>query len=149
MTFCHHPYIDPADIMAYLRSGSLESEAVSCSVVSDSLQPHGLYSPPGFSVHGDSPGRNTGVGCHVFLQRDLLHPGIKPWYPLLQADSLLYESWFPRNRAWNRNHGLCCPPRSLNCLLREIPGLSYSVSHCLGTEHTSVEKRVVVCCVNT
>ena len=31
---------------------------VCCSVVSDSLQPHG-YSRPGFSVHGDSPGKNT------------------------------------------------------------------------------------------
>ena len=26
------------------------------------------YSPPGFSVHGDSPGKNTGVGCHAILQ---------------------------------------------------------------------------------
>ena len=25
-------------------------------------------SPPGSSVHGDSPGKNTGVGCHAFLQ---------------------------------------------------------------------------------
>ena len=25
------------------------------------------YSPPGSSVHGDSPGKNTGVGCHVLL----------------------------------------------------------------------------------
>ena len=25
-------------------------------------------SPPGFSVHGDSPGKNTGVGCHAILQ---------------------------------------------------------------------------------
>ena len=25
-------------------------------------------SPPGFSVHGDSPGENTGVGCHALLQ---------------------------------------------------------------------------------
>ena len=25
-------------------------------------------SPPGFSVHGDSPGKNTGVGCHSVLQ---------------------------------------------------------------------------------
>ena len=22
------------------------------------------YSPPGSSAHGDSPGKNTGVGCH-------------------------------------------------------------------------------------
>ena len=24
--------------------------------------------PPGFSVHGDPPGKNTGVGCHALLQ---------------------------------------------------------------------------------
>jgi len=23
---------------------------------------------PGSSVHGDSPGKNTGVGCHALLQ---------------------------------------------------------------------------------
>ena len=26
------------------------------------------YSPPGSSVHGNSPGKNTGVGCHALLQ---------------------------------------------------------------------------------
>ena len=26
------------------------------------------YSRPGSSVHGDSPGKNTGVGCHALLQ---------------------------------------------------------------------------------
>ena len=25
-------------------------------------------SPPGFSVHGDSPGKNSGEGCHALLQ---------------------------------------------------------------------------------
>ena len=25
-------------------------------------------SSPGFSVHGDSPGKNTGLGCHFLLQ---------------------------------------------------------------------------------
>ena len=29
-----------------------ESESVGCSVMSDSLQPHGLYNLPGSSVHG-------------------------------------------------------------------------------------------------
>ena len=33
------------------------------------------YSPPGSSIHGDSPGKNTGVGCHTLLQ-DLLNPGL-------------------------------------------------------------------------
>ena len=26
------------------------------------------YSPPGSSVHGDSPGKTTGVGCHALLR---------------------------------------------------------------------------------
>ena len=38
------------------------SESGSLSVVPDSLQPHGLYSP------WNSPVRNTGVGCHALLQ---------------------------------------------------------------------------------
>ena len=37
------------------------------SVGSDSLQPYGL-SPPGSSVHGDSPGKNTRGGCRALLQ---------------------------------------------------------------------------------
>ena len=35
--------------------------------LSNSLQPMDC-STPGSSVHGDSPGKNTGVGCHAFLQ---------------------------------------------------------------------------------
>ena len=33
------------------------------------------YSLPGFSAHGDSPGKNTGVGCHAFLQLAKLGKG--------------------------------------------------------------------------
>ena len=32
---------------------------------------------PGSSGPWDSPGKNTGVGCHALLQR--IFPGIKPW----------------------------------------------------------------------
>jgi len=35
-------------------------------------------SPPGFSVHGDSPGKNTGVGCHNLLQGIFLTQGLNP-----------------------------------------------------------------------
>ena len=44
---------------------------------------------PGSSVHGDSPGKNTEVGCHTL--GDLLNPGIEPRSPSLQADSLPSE----------------------------------------------------------
>ena len=39
--------------------------SVSCSVVSDSLGPHGLC-PPDFCPW-NSPGKNGGVGCHSLL----------------------------------------------------------------------------------
>ena len=38
--------------------------AQSCLTLCDPLD----CSPPGSSVHGDSPGKNTGVGCHFLLQ---------------------------------------------------------------------------------
>ena len=56
---------------------------VSHSVVSDSLQPHGLY-----FCQWNSPGKNTGVGCHLFLPGDLPDPGIEARSPALQVDSL-------------------------------------------------------------
>ena len=47
-------------------------------------------SPSGSSVHGDSPGKNTGLGCHALLQ-GIFHPGIEPRSPTLQVDSLPSE----------------------------------------------------------
>ena len=44
------------------RLMTLESESESCSVMSNSLQPHGLHSP------WNSLGQNTGVGSHSLLQ---------------------------------------------------------------------------------
>ena len=48
-------------------------------------------SPIVSSVHGDSPGKNTGVGCHALLQRNSLNPGIELRSPTLQAGSSLSE----------------------------------------------------------
>ena len=56
------------------------------------------FSPPRSSVHGDSPGKNTGVGCYTLLQGNLPNPGIKPRFPALQVDSLPSEATGkPRN----------------------------------------------------
>ena len=44
--------------------------------MSDSLRPYGLCSLPGPSVHGDSPGKDTGVGCHAILQGIFLTQGL-------------------------------------------------------------------------
>ena len=38
-------------------------------------------SPPGSSVHGDSPGNNTGVGSHAFLQGIFPNLGLNPGLP--------------------------------------------------------------------
>ena len=43
------------------------SVSVSCSVVPDSLRPHGLQ-PTSFLCPWDFPGKDTGVGCHFLLQ---------------------------------------------------------------------------------
>ena len=55
-------------------------ESESCSAVSDSLRPHDC-SPPGSSGHGDSPGKNTGVGCHALLQGIFPTQGSNPGLP--------------------------------------------------------------------
>ena len=59
------------------------SESESFSVVSDSLQPHGLYSPWNF------PGQNTGVGSLSFLQGIFPAQGLKPG--LLHCRRILYQ----------------------------------------------------------
>ena len=58
-------------------------------------------SPPGSSVHGDFPGKNTGVGCHFLLQGNLPHPGIQARSPTLQLNSLLSE---PRGKLMCLGH---------------------------------------------
>ena len=44
-----------------------ESESVSRSIVPDSLRLHGLQ-PVRLLCPGDFPGKDTGMGCHFFLE---------------------------------------------------------------------------------
>ena len=55
--------------------GAQEEESESCSVVSDSLWHHGLYSP------WNSPGQNTGVGSLSLLLRIFPTQGLNPGLP--------------------------------------------------------------------
>ena len=60
-----------------------------CSVASNSLQPH-RQEPTRFLYPWDSPGKNTGVGCHFLLQGIFLTQGSNPLLQRLlhsQADS--------------------------------------------------------------
>ena len=76
--------------------------------------------PSGSSVHGESPGKNTGVGCHALLQGIfppqglntgllhcrwilycLIHHGRKSIVELLQGNFLTQESnWSLLHRRW-------------------------------------------------
>ena len=49
----------------------------SCPTLCDHMD----RSPPGSSVHGDSPGKNTGVGCHTLLQGIFPSQGSNPGLP--------------------------------------------------------------------
>ena len=51
--------------------------ARSCLILSDPMD----CSPPGSSVHGDSPGKNTGVGCPALLQGIFPTQGSNPGLP--------------------------------------------------------------------
>ena len=71
---------------------SILKESESHSVVSDSLRPHGLYSP------WNSPGQNTGVFSSFPSPGDLPNSWIEPRSPTLQADS--FNSWATIGRCW-------------------------------------------------
>ena len=49
--------------------------------------------PPGSSVHGDSPGKNTGMGCHALLQRIFPTQGLNPGHP--HCRWILYQLSYP------------------------------------------------------
>ena len=53
--------------------------------------------PPGSSVHGDSPGQNTGVGCHALLQGIFPTEGSNPG--LLHCRQILYHLSYQRSLA--------------------------------------------------
>ena len=62
--------------------------ALSCLVVSSSLQHHGATR---FLCPWDSPGKNTGVGYHSLLQEIFPTQVSNPGLPTFQEDSLLSE----------------------------------------------------------
>ena len=68
---------------AYLLYDNGLSENESCSVTSDSLRPHGLYSP------WNSPGQNTGVSSLSLLQGIFPTQGWNPGLP--HGRRILYQ----------------------------------------------------------
>ena len=64
----------------------MKSESVSCSVMSDFLQPHELQIAR-LLCPWDFPDKNTGVGCH-FLPQESSWSRDRTQVPALQGDSL-------------------------------------------------------------
>ena len=60
-----------------LSSVQFSSVAQLCPTLCDPMD----CSPPGSSVHGDSPGKNTGVGFHALFQEIFPYLGIQPRSP--------------------------------------------------------------------
>ena len=77
----------------------------SCPTLCDPM----YCSLPSSSVHGDSPGKNTGVDCHALLQGIFSTQGYNPG--LLCCGWILYHlshQGSPRILEW-----VACPPRDL------------------------------------
>ena len=61
-------------------------------------------SQPGSSIHGNSPGKNTGVGCHALLQGIFLTQGSN-------SQSAATIRWVGELTSWPVPALLCHPPR--------------------------------------
>ena len=109
------------------KSSQFSSVAQSCPALCNPMD----CSVPGSSVHGDSPAKNTGEGCHALLQgifltersnSDLLHCRHILYHLICQGSPRILE-WvvmpFSRGYSWPRNQ------TRVSCI---IGGL-YQLSH--------------------
>ena len=111
---------------------------------------------PGSSVHGDSPGKNTGVGCHALLQRIFLtqgsNPGLLHWRQILyhlshQGSPIIYKKLFEKRNNIRNICSLCLSCISIRFWKDHVsvtwPCLSTSGvvwnSHCLHSDWSRVE----------
>ena len=76
---CSHIFAIVNDAATIEMSSNSVLCVLSHSLMSDSFQPHTLQ--PGSSVHGDSPGKNTEMGCHALLQWTFPTRGSNPGLP--------------------------------------------------------------------
>ena len=74
------PSVQIRDTSRNSPSEQKEKWKCSCSVVSNSLWPHGLQ-PTRLLCPRDSPGKNTGVGCHALLWGIFPTQGSNPGLP--------------------------------------------------------------------
>ena len=89
------------------------------------------WSPPGSSVHGDSSGKNTGLGSHSLLQGIFLTQGLNP--SILYCRQIL-SSWVTREAQEYWSELPCPPPGDLPSPGIEprspsLPVILYQLSH--------------------
>ena len=103
------------------------SVAQSCPTLCDPMDCSLSVSP----VHGDCPGKNTGVGCHFLFQGIFPTQGSNPHLLHWQVDSLpLSQLGSPHKEDKGTNFSTVnamstrtpCPPASLEWFLRSIRG---------------------------
>ena len=80
----------PSCVCAFAR---VLSGTQSCLTLCDAMD----CSLPGSSVHGNSPGKNAGVGCHALLQWIFLTQGLNPGLP--HCRQILYHLSHQRSSA--------------------------------------------------
>ena len=96
---------------------------LSHSVVSYSLQPHGLY-PAGLFCPLNFPGKNTGVDCHFLLQGNLPDPGVKPLSPTSPVSTgRLFTTVPPGKWKFQFSSAIQSCPTLCNPMNRSRPGL--------------------------
>ena len=117
------------------RLDKIEVRIIVCCVAQSCLTVCGpmVCSLPGSSVHGDSPGRSTGVGCHTFLQGIFPTQGLnlglphcwKILYHLSHQGRLRILEWvaypFSRGTSQSRNQ-TGSPALQADSLPAELPG---------------------------
>ena len=59
------------------------------------------YSLPSSSIHGDSPGENTGVGCRALLQGIFLTQG---WYSVSLMSPAVGGGFFTTSATWEAQY---------------------------------------------
>ena len=83
------PSVSPSSQLCPVMSDSLCLVTQSCPALCNSMD----CSLPGSSVHGDSSGKNTRVGCHALLQGTFSTQGLDPG--LLHCRQILYHLSHP------------------------------------------------------
>ena len=75
-------------------------------------------SPPGSSVHVDSPGKNTRVGCHTLLQRSF--PTQESNWDLQHYRRILYHLSYQGSPHSRLDHPLCFPACSAELSIKQM-----------------------------